>query len=727
MTKDKTGKTARTQSKKRALQKTPMLLSTTDQKKMERQIVVTSTLIKLFSEKRSLKEYLDGVVEEIKPWSGCSSIGIRVLQQDGSIPYESCLGFSHDFLESEGRLSLTKDNCACVRIMLGKPEAEELPCITKGGSFYCNDTVTLFNRLSEEELRKYRGVCVRKGYKSVAVIPIRRNETIIGAIHIADYRDGMTPFDTIEFLESITPILGEAIIRFSMEQALRAAGAYNRNLIEVSLDPLVTISSEGKISDVNTATELATGYNREEMIGTDFSDYFTDSERARVGYQLAFKEGSVRDYELGIRHRDKKVTPVLYNATVYKNETGEVLGVFAAARDMTEKVRLEQEFRQAQKLQAIGTLASGIAHDFNNIIAGIIGFTEMVLDDVLPEISLRRRLELVLKGAYRGRDLVKQIHTFSRRSEEAKKPVSMSAILDEVFHLMRAVLPSTIEIRQRISARSDIIPADQTQIHQVILNLCNNAAHAMRDKGGVLDVVVAEEDIVGNGSNPYKELKPGPYIKLIISDNGCGMEPEVLERIFDPFFTTKAPGEGSGLGLSIAHGIIKSHDGIIRVSSTPGQGTSFSIFIPKAEYGNIPEEKDAKNIRGGNESILLVDDEDLLIEMNKERLERLGYTTVGVTSGFEALDLLNKMDGRFDLVITDYTMPRMTGLELARELSRRNLGVPVIMYSGLNEPISPDKVKEAGIEEVCAKAMNKFEFAHLVRRVLDRRNGKMGE
>ncbi len=596
-----------------------------------------------------------------------------------------------------------------------------------GGSFYCNDTIAFFKGLSEEEGKKYRGVCVRKGYKSVAVIPICRNEKIIGAIHIADSLDGMAPLGTIEFLESITPFLGEAIIRFSMEHALRAASAYNRNLIEVSLDPLVTISSEGKISDVNTATELATGHNREEMIGTDFSDYFTDSEKARIGYRLAFKEGSVRDYELEILHRDGWVTPVLYNATVYKDETGAVIGVFAAARDMTEKVRLEKEFRQVQKLQAIGTLASGIAHDFNNIIAGIIGFTEMVLDDVLPESPTRRRLELVLKGAYRGRDLVKQIHTFSRRSEEVKKPVSMSSILNEVFPLVRAFLPSTIEIRKNISAKSDIIPADQTQIHQVILNLCNNAAYAMRDKGGVLDIAVDEEDIADNGSNIYKELKPGPYIRLTISDNGCGMAPEVLERIYDPFFTTKAPGEGSGLGLSIVHGIIKSHDGIIKVDSKPGQGTSFSIFIPKVAYGKVHEEKDVTSIRGGNESILLVDDEDLLVEMNKERLERLGYTAVGVTSWSDALELLSKTQNGFDLVITDYTMPRMTGLELAGELFRRRPDIPVIICSGLNEPIPRDKVNEAGIEEVCTKPMDKFEFAHLVRLVLDRRNTKMGQ
>ena len=553
----------------------------TERKETERRNAFTNTLLKLFSEKTARKEYLDAVVKQIQLWSGCSCVGIRVLDEDGYIPYESYTGFSRKFWESECRLSVTRDRCICPSVILGKPETQSLQHLTQNGSFYCNNTLDFVNRLSEEEKKAYRSVCIKKGYKSLAVIPIWYQKERIGGIHIADYSDGKFPLNAVEFLESISPLIGEAIRRFSAESALRSAGAYNRNLIEVSLDPLVTISAEGKISDVNTATEQVTGCSRDELIGTDFSDYFTDPEKARIGYQLAFKEGSVRDYELEIRHKDgRRVTPVLYNASVYKNETGQITGVFAAARDITEKVRLEKEFRQAQKIQAIGTLAGGIAHDFNNIIAGIIGFAEMALEDVAVENPTHRRLELILKGAYRGRDLVKQILAFSRKGEHTKKPVSMNHIFNDALPLIRASLPSTIEIRKNILTKDDIIFADQTLIHQVILNLCANAAHAMRDKGGVLEIILANENISPDDHHFNHGLKPGNYVRLTISDTGCGMEPEVLEKIFDPFFTTKPTGEGTGLGLSVVHGIVKDHDGSIRAYSEPGKGSSFNIFIP---------------------------------------------------------------------------------------------------------------------------------------------------
>jgi signal transduction histidine kinase/CheY-like chemotaxis protein len=388
--------------------------------------------------------------------------------------------------------------------------------------------------------------------------------------------------------------------------------------------------------------------------------------------------------------------------------------------EMEERKKAEQALRQSHKMQAIGTLAGGIAHDFNNIIAGIIGFTEMALEDIPVENPTHRRLELVLKGAHRGRDLVKQILAFSRKGEHEKKPVSMGHIFNDALPLIRASLPSTIEIRKNILTKHDIISADQTQIHQVILNLCANAAYAMRDNGGVLEIILADENISPDEHHFNHGLEPGPYIRLTISDTGCGMEPEVLESIFDPFFTTKPTGEGTGLGLSVVHGIVKSHDGNIRVYSKPGQGSSFNIFIPKIESDSADEVKHAESIQGGKESILVVDDEDLLIEMSKQRLERLGYTIVGSTSSVEALEAFRDEPNKFDLVVTDYTMPHMTGLELARELLRIRPDLSIIMCSGLNEPVPTEKIREAGIQEFFVKPIGKNEFAQIIRRVLDR-------
>ena len=940
----------------------------------QRQASVTTTILKLFSEKSSRKAYLDAVVEQIRDWSQCSCVGIRVLNEDGYIPYESYVGFSRDFWESENLISPKQDRCVCVRVISGEEGPRDHQCLSEGGSFYCNDTLALVGSLSEAEREAFRGVCMQRGYKSLAVVPVFDQTRVVGAIHVADPLDGKVPVSVVRFLESISPLIGEALRRFSVEDALALANSYNRNLIETSPDPLVTISQEGKISDVNTATERATGLTREELIGTDFCDYFTDPKRARAGYQLVFREGVVQDYELEIRHRDSHVTPVLYNASVYKDANGKVLGVFAAARDIstrkamekalresenryrtlveqmpavvytrqldetrrvlymspqvksmlgcdyreflddpnlwfsmihpddgqwvaervwdtlrtktpfaadyrmitpagnvvwchddasvvrddkgrpqflqgivyniterkraederlrlmqaveqieesivisdrdwriqyvnpafsrmrgygyheimgkdlleivgaweapsfieglrkkllagetwkghttgedqhgtereieiailpvfdvrgdivnyvavehdvTENVKLERQLSQSLKMEAIGTLAGGIAHDFNNILAGIIGFTEMVLEDVPSDGPIQRRLELALKGARRGRDLVKQILTFSRKGNQEKRALSMCVILDEVFPLVRASLPATIDIKKTVLARSDTVLVDSTQMHQVILNLCSNAAHAMREKGGFLEITLAEECVAADErSLSMEQKKPGDYLRLSIADTGCGIKADDLERIFDPFFTTKSSGEGTGLGLSVVHGIVKGHEGYIDVVSKPGEGAVFHILLPREDTSALSDNQKDKSVRGGTESILVVDDEEMLIEMSKQRLERLGYIVTGSTDCAEALEMFRKSPDGFDLVVTDYTMPQMTGLDLAKELISIRPDVPIIMCSGFNESVPMEKVKETGIRGFFAKPIGKDDFAILVRNALDER------
>ncbi len=383
-------------------------------------------------------------------------------------------------------------------------------------------------------------------------------------------------------------------------------------------------------------------------------------------------------------------------------------------------VQPEKEFRHAQKMQAIGTLADGIAHDFNNIIAGIIGFTEMVLEDVPADSALHRRLDFVLKGAYRGRDLARQLLAFSRRREQERKAVSMGLIINEVLPLIRASLPATIDIRQNLLIKADLVAADQAQIHQAIINICTNAAYAMREHGGVLDITLTGEDIDVHSPCMDPCLKPGPYVRLTIGDTGCGMEPELMKRIFDPFFTTKAPGEGIGLGLSVARNIIKGHEGTISVESEPGQGSFFHVYLPRIISDPSTETEGVSRTPGGKESILIVDDEELLIEMNRQRLEKLGYTVVGTTRGTEALEMFRNEPDKFDLVITDYTMPHMIGTELAEEIHRIKPGTPIILCSGLNEPVPAGRLKEIGIQEFFVKPVGKNEFAKLIRRVLDK-------
>lgn len=384
----------------------------------------------------------------------------------------------------------------------------------------------------------------------------------------------------------------------------------------------------------------------------------------------------------------------------------------------------EAQLRQAQKMEAIGTLAGGIAHDFNNILAGIIGFAEMALDDLPEENPVRRHIELVLKGGFRGRDLVKQILSFSRLTGHERKSVSVGQVIEETFKLLRPALPSTIEIQTRLHRIQDTIFADPVQIHQVFMNLCTNAAHAMRDAGGKLDVTLADAELPDKLVTERPDLKPGAYIRLSVRDTGCGMTPEVLEKIFDPFFTTKAPGEGTGMGLSVVHGIVQSHGGHIIVQSEPGAGSTFHVYLPKVSPGATANRAAQEPVRGGNERILFVDDEEMIVELNCQRLRSLGYKVVGTRSGAEALNTFAAEPSAFDLVITDYTMPHMTGAALARRLREIRPDIPIILSSGLNERVDSEAITQMGVSAFIGKAIERRDLAEVVRRVLD--GGRQG-
>jgi PAS domain S-box-containing protein len=501
-------------------------------------------------------------------------------------------------------------------------------------------------------------------------------------------------------------------------EELRKASAYNRNLIEASIDPLVTIDHEGRISDVNLATEQSTGYSRHELIGTDFSDYFTDPQEARAGYRMVFNEGFVHDYPLEIRHRDGHITPVLYNASVYRDDTGSVIGVFAAARNVSEQQKLEAQLRQAQKMEALGTMSGGIAHDFNNILAAIIGFTELIGGHVSKGSRDERHVARIMQAGIRGRELVRQMLTFSRKTEQEKKPLRLSGIVAETVKLIRATIPATISIRVKTLSESGLILADPTQMQQVLMNLCTNAAYAMREKGGILDIALSDYSVSPSDDDPHG-IAPGLYMKLSVRDTGIGMSREIMDKIFDPFFTTKTVGEGSGLGLSVVHGIVKQHEGCILVESEPDKGSTFTVYLPRIAGELQTDTACDDEIPTGSERILFVDDEEALVEMGEDILAELGYEVTSRMSSREALALFRLDPSRFDLVITDQTMPEMTGVELAGEILAIRADIPIIMCTGFSHLVDADKAKATGIKAFAMKPLTKREIATTIRKVLD--------
>jgi len=391
--------------------------------------------------------------------------------------------------------------------------------------------------------------------------------------------------------------------------------------------------------------------------------------------------------------------------------------------DITERKQLQTQLQQALKMEAIGTLAGGIAHDFNNVLYSIIGYTELTMDDV-PEGSLaRKNLKEVFKGAMRAKDMVQQILAFSRKDDTQKKPIKVQSVVKEALKLLRTSIPSTIEIRQSIDADCGPVLADPTQIHQVIMNFATNAYQAMLEKGGVLELTLMEEEI-GSDDSDF-DLDPGTYLKLTVSDTGYGMDNVVMGKIFDPYFTTRGPGEGTGMGLAVVHGIVKSHGGNITVYSELGEGTAFSVYLPLIETRPVePKVISAELAPTGTERILFVDDEEYIVLMTQQILERLGYQVTSRTSSVEALAAFKAKPNEYDLVITDMTMPNMTGVELVPRLKEIRSDIPIIICTGFSEMIDEDKAKAVGIREYVMKPIVIEEIAKTIRKVLDERQEK---
>ena len=382
--------------------------------------------------------------------------------------------------------------------------------------------------------------------------------------------------------------------------------------------------------------------------------------------------------------------------------------------------RSENQLQQVMKLQAIGTLAGGIAHDFNNILFPIVGYTELTMDDIPEDSPSRKNLEEVLKATKRAKKLVQQILTFSRQNDQECKPLKVQTIIKEAVNLLRATIPSSIEIHTSIEEDCGLVKGDPTQIHQIIMNLGTNAYHAMQETGGKLEVILKETIISYEQTMQMVGMKVGRHLELTVKDTGHGMPPQVLERIFEPYYTTKEQGKGTGLGLSVTHGIVQNYGGDISVRSQPGVGSTFKVYLPVVDdIDKEIESVETGNTTNGSERILLIDDEEQILDIERRILERLGYTVTSITDSETALEEFNARPDAFDLVITDMTMPKITGDRLARHLMDIKPQIPVILCTGFNEAITEEKALSMGIDKFVMKPIVKDELAATVRTVLD--------
>ena len=512
-----------------------------------------------------------------------------------------------------------------------------------------------------------------------------------------------------------------SFLDISERKRAEAESGWIASAIEQAGESVIITNEDRIIEYVNPAFESIAGYPRSEVIGQNIS--FLDSDaHDELFYRRMWesvRRGNVWTGHIVKKRKNGEHYDVECTISPIRDPAGAITDFVIIERDVTHEVRLILQLRQAQKMEALGTLAGGIAHDFNNILGAIMGYTDMVLLDLPDHTPQRRNLEQVLKAGHRGKELIRKITAFSRMSEPEQKPAQLGTIVEETLSFLRASLPSTITIRKVIDPRLDPVMADPIQINQVLMNLCTNAAHAMRERGGTLEVRVSHCTLEPEDAARYPDAEPGRFVRMTVSDTGHGMDRETRERIFDPYFTTKGSGEGTGMGLAVVHGIVTNHGGFISVYSEPGGGSLFHIHFPRIPSDSPDEGETREPIPGGTERILFVDDEESLCDIARQMLTRLGYHAVITLSSREAVEMFRNSPDAFDLVITDQTMPGMTGTELARELLDIRPDLPIILCTGFSELVTPEEARRIGIREFIMKPIITREIAEAIRRTLE--------
>jgi PAS domain S-box-containing protein len=491
--------------------------------------------------------------------------------------------------------------------------------------------------------------------------------------------------------------------------------------VEQAADDILVTDAAGNISYVNAAFERTTGYARTEAVGR--SPRFLDSGRHDPAFyhsiDTTIASGQTWHGRFSNRTRDGRT--ILQDASISPilDAAGHVVGQVSARRDVTRQLELEGHAAQADKLEAIGTMAGGIAHDFNNILSAILGYTQMAMRKCPEDSAIHRDLQAVLLGSRRAADLVKQILTFSRHQQRTEQPVQVSLIVKEAAKFLRASIPTTVEIRTDI--RSDaVVLAEPTDLHRIVINLCTNAALAMQDHCGLLELRLAEVGLDASFASKHPGVSPGRFVRLTVRDTGHGMTREVQARIFEPFFTTRECGEGTGMGLAVVHGIVTRCHGAITVESEPGRGTTFELHLPLAEQAAPALHPPAEPLFTGTGRILVVDDEPLVAAMVVDQLSELGYQATACANGPEALEVFAADPRAIDLVVTDMTMPGMTGDVLAQRLKSLRPDLPVVLCTGYSDRISAETARAQGVDEFAMKPVAMADLSRLVRLALDR-------
>jgi len=574
------------------------------------------------------------------------------------------------------------------------------------------------------------------GMRESFVLPLRVEGESFGMLILLDLLDTKGIDKIFEALQDISGLLSlvfkNSYLYSNMEslveqrtRALRASELRSQIILQSAMDGFWCLDPQGKILEVNDSYCRMSGYSRRELLQMNLMQLEAQESPEEIADKSSrVLSGQSAYFETVHRRKDGTLFSLEIYSQMLAGSDGKEM--FAFLRDISERKRNEKEkailqsqLQHAQKMEAIGTLAGGIAHDFNNILGAILGYAELALEDCPAGSVLAGEIAQIQKAGNRAKDLVKQILTFSRQAEAKDIILYPGTIIKEALKMLRASLPATIAIKEDIAADVGPIQADATNVHQIIMNLCTNAYHAMEERGGTLSVGLKTTSLAAGELLHEPHVRPGPFMHLTVADTGTGIAPEIGEKIFDPYFTTKEIGKGTGMGLAIIHGIVKSRGGALSYHSQVGSGTVFHVLLPIVDEPACREDPSAAVAGQGSEHILLIDDEEMLVEMGRHMLERLGYRVTTRQSSIEALTTFQNQPQSFHLVITDQTMPFMTGSDLARRMLQIRPDLPIILCTGYSSIISAEKARSLGIRGFALKPLVKKDIGRLIREVLD--------
>jgi len=689
------------------------------------------------------KDCIEEILTEIKQFTGFQAVAIR-LNEGADFPYYVTKGFPGHFVEAE-RYLCTRDSmgeikrdsngnpyveCMCGNIICGRID-DSKDFFTEGGSFWSNNTSKLLSETNDEDRQtRTRNRCNSEGYESVGLFPLKAGNEILGLLQLNDKRLHQFTEKNIKFFEEIGLSIGSAFSKKVVEDALQK----NKYLLSESNKILSTILNHTHILMalldqkfnfrwVNKAYADAGQENMSFFPGKNHFDLYPHTENLAI-FQKVVATGepffvAAKSFEYG-KNPERGVSCWDCGLTPIKDNTRKVVSLVLTLEEVTARRQMEKELRQSSKMESIGILAGGVAHDFNNLLYMIIGNTELALEDIPEWNPVHESLKEIKSASLRAAGVVKQLLNFSRKTDQNLKPIGAVTVIRDALKFLRSTIPSTVELKLNLPDADIPIQCDPIQINQIMMNLCTNASQVMQDTGGILKIDVETVMLSEEDFDDYTNLSAGNHIKITINDSGPGIAPDILDKIFDPYFTTKEFGAGSGMGLAVVHGIVKNHDGDIYVDSQPGQGATFNILFPVIDELPEPEIDAKEDIARGSETILFIDDEEFIANMTGKTLERLGYRIEKQLNPVEALELFKAKPDSFDLVITDMTMPQMTGVNLAEKLKEIRPDIPVIICTGHSAVIDEEKAKQFGIDGFVMKPVSKLKIAKAIRDVLDK-------